>query len=160
MGWNMSNILVNEAIANKNAGGSDPELAGRVTALESDVADLEAAGYVVTDLEPKTLTTTNYEDMTTFKLPAGLYQLMVGVYSEESNKNVTGVKVMTTGNIELNKTENQRPCTIGVFFQTEETSYKVQVKGTSTPTVKGFYMIKKLADYVAPEQNTRKGGKK
>jgi len=153
MGWNMSNILVNEAIANKNAGGSDPELAGRVAALE-------AAGYVVTALESKTLSTTNYEDMTTFKLPAGLYQLMVGVYSEESNKTVTGVKVMTTGNIELNKTENQRPCTIGVFFQKEETTYKIQVKGTSTPTVKGFYMIKKLADYVAPEQNTRKGGKK
>ena len=160
MGWNISNILVNEAIANKNAGGSDPELAGRVTALEADVSDLEAAGYTVADLESKTLSSTNYEDMTTFKLPAGLYQLIVGVYSEDSAKPVTGVKVMTTGNLELNKMENYRPCTIGSFFQTEETTYKVQVKGTGTPTVKGFYMIKKIADYVPPASNTRKGGKK
>ena len=153
MGWNMSNILVNEAIANKNAGGSDPALAGRVTALE-------AAGYVVTDLEPKTLSTTSYEDMSTFKLPAGLYHLFIGVYSEASAKNVTGVKVLSTGNVEMIKAENYRPCAVGVFYQTEETTYKVQVKGSSTPTVKGFYMIRKLADYVPPTKNTRKGGNK
>lgn len=136
---------VEEAI--KNAGGSS-ELTARVDALE-------AAEYTVTMFEPKTLSSTNYEDYATLKIPAGLYQLIVGAYSEESNKNVTGIKVMTTGNIELNKTENQRPSTIGAFFQKEETSYKVQVKGTGTPTVKGFYMLKKLADYVAPEQNNR-----
>lgn len=159
MGWNISNILVNEAIANKNAGGSDPELAGRVTALEADVADLEAAGYTITNLESKTLSSTNYEDMSTFKIPAGLYQLVVGVYTEDSTKYATGIKILTTGNIELNKFENARPCSIGTFFQTEETTYKVQVRGISGAIVNGFYMIKKIADYVPPVQN-KKGGKK
>lgn len=136
---------VEEAI--KNAGGSS-ELVARVDALE-------AAEYVVTMFEPKTLSSTNYEDYATFKIPAGLYQLEVGVYSEDAAKPVTGIKVMTTGNLELNKAESYRPCTIGALFQTEETTYKVQVKGTSTPTVKGFYMLKKLADYVAPVQDNR-----
>lgn len=143
---------VEEAI--KNAGGSS-ELAARVGALEESVDALEAAGYSVSMLEPKALTTTNYEEYAEIKIPAGLYQLEVGAYTEDAAKNVTGVKVMTTGNLELNKMENYRPCTIGTFYQTEETTYKVQVKGTGTPTVRGFYMLKKLADYVAPAPDNR-----
>lgn len=52
MGWNVSNILVNEAIANKKGGGSDPVLASRVTALETTVGD-DTSGLVkdVDDLQ-------------------------------------------------------------------------------------------------------------
>lgn len=50
MGWNISNILVNEAIANKKAGGGDME--SRVEALETTVGD-SSSGLVkdVSDLE-------------------------------------------------------------------------------------------------------------
>ena len=51
MAWNISNILVNEAIANKKA-GSGSDLTSRVTALEETVGD-ESSGLVkdVDDLE-------------------------------------------------------------------------------------------------------------
>ena len=51
MAWNISNILVNEAIANKKA-GSGSDLTSRVTALEETVGD-ESSGLVkdVSDLE-------------------------------------------------------------------------------------------------------------
>lgn len=53
MGWNISNILVNEAIANKKAGGGGgSDLSERVSALETTVGD-ESSGLVkdVDDLE-------------------------------------------------------------------------------------------------------------
>lgn len=40
MGWNIPNILVNEAIANKK-GGSDPALAEKVSELETDFEGLD-----------------------------------------------------------------------------------------------------------------------
>ena len=40
MAWNIPNILVNEAIANKKAGGGESDLSERVTVLETNVSDL------------------------------------------------------------------------------------------------------------------------
>lgn len=126
MGWNVSNILVNEAIANKKSGGggSDPTLAGRVTALESTVGDassglvkdvndletetgslddrvtaLEQGGggggdYTAYAFEDKTPTSTAYEDYATITLPAGTYHVIAGVYNGNTTYPTTGIKVL------------------------------------------------------------------
>ena len=126
MGWNISNILVNEAIANKKSGGggSDPTIAGRVTALETTVGDsssglvkdvddletttdnldtrvtaLEQGGggggdYTAYAFEDKTPSGTSYEDYATITLPAGTYHVIAGVYNGSTTYPTTGIKIM------------------------------------------------------------------
>lgn len=76
MAWNISNILVNEAIANKKA-GSGSDLTSRVSALEETVGD-ESSGLVkdVDDLE----TTVGDDTGGLVKGVADLETAMTGVY--------------------------------------------------------------------------------
>ena len=195
MGWNVSNILVNEAIANKKGGGgSDPALASRVTALETTVGDassglvkdvddletetgslddrvtaLEQGGggggdYTAYAFEAKTPTGTSYEDYATITLPAGTYHVIAGVYSASSSYPTTGVRIQTSGGQVCCIGEGsgiQKPCCMGIFYQEASTDYKVQIRGNSSGgATNGYYLVKKLADYTPPNNNTRKGVKK
>lgn len=186
MSWNVSNILVNEAIANKKAGGgggSDPALAARVTALEKDVDDLETetssldgrvtaleqgggsgGDYTAYAFEAKTPTGTNYEDYSTITLPAGAYHVVAGVYSANASYPTTGVRIQTFGGQVCCIGEGsgiQKPCCMGIFYQEESTTYKVQIRGNASGgATNGYYLVKKLADYTPPNNSTRKGVKK
>lgn len=187
MGWDMSNILVNLSSNGGGGGGSDPELASRVTALETTVGDasgglvkdvddletetdaldtrvtaLEQGGgggeYTVVPLEPKTPSSTNYEDFATITLPAGNYHVIAGVYNGSDTYPTTGIRIYD-GSLLCCQTEAtgmHNPCCMGFFSNSAEKTYKIQIRGNSSGgATGGYYMYKSVPAYT-PTNNTRK----
>ena len=161
MGWNMSNILVNETIANKK-GGTDPELAGKVTALEADVTDLEAAAYKLTDVAEKELTGTNYEDMAEITLKAGVYHIIASATNTVTSPGITGIRFADSTMSLVESVVTGLIKSVDMIYATDsQKTIKVQTKGSANcKNVKTWVLVAKVGDVTPPVQNTRKGGKK
>lgn len=178
MAWNISNILVNEAIANKKA-GSGSDLTSRVSALEETVGD-ESGGLVkgVDDLETtvSSLDPNIYSTTETKIGKWGASDLYRKVYNIASLGNNTTVTIDL--DIDLSKVTVK-----DVHGIAQSTGYVLPLpfSGGGTNSVEvgidrsqsKIYIItlKNLSDFSAeiyieytknpaPEQNTRKGGKK
>lgn len=161
MGWNVSNILVNEAIANKK-GGTDPELAGKVAALEADVTDLEAVAYKLTDVAEKELTGTNYEDMAEIALAAGVYHIIASATNTVTSVAITGIRFADSTTSVLESVVTGLVKSVDMIYATDaQKTIKVQVKGSANcKNVKTWILVSKVGNITPPAQNTRKGGKK
>lgn len=155
MGWNVSNILVNEAIANKKAGGSDPELAGKVAALE-------AAAYKLTDVAEKELTGTNYEDMAEITLAAGVYHIIATATNTVTSVAITGIRFADGTTSLLESVVSGLIKSVDMIYATDaQKTIKVQTKGSANcKNVKTWILVSKVGDVTQSAQNTRKGGKK
>ena len=156
MGWNVSNILVNEAIANKKAGGSDPELSGKVAALE-------AAAYKLTDVAEKELTGTNFEDMAEITLKAGVYHIIATATNTVTSTAITGIRFADGNTSLLESVVTGLIKSVDMIYSTAaQKTIKVQAKGSATcKNVKTWILVSKVGDVTPPAQNnTRKGGKK
>ena len=161
MGWNVSNILVNEAIANKK-GGTDPELAGKVAALEADVTALESVAYKLTDVAEKELTGTNYEDMAELTLAAGVYHIIATAMNTVTTVAITGIR-FADGTTALSQSVSDGLVkSVDIIYATDsQKTIKVQTKGSvNCKNVKTWILVAKVGDVTPPAQNTRKGGKK
>lgn len=190
MGWNISNILVNEAIANKKAGGGGgSDLSERVTALEETVGD-ESSGLVedVDDLDDRvtalenaggsdytygsdTFTTgtsaTSYTEAKSLTFTGGgVYHLIAAIGGSDATKNVGGVQLQNnSGTVIAQATGMSNAASVATIeaildFGSSDATVKIAGKGTASQTFSVYWMYKKLADAPAPAENTRKGGKK
>lgn len=153
MGWNMSNILVNEAIANKK-GGTDPELAGKVAALE-------AAAYKLTDVAEKELTGTSFEDMAEITLAAGVYHIIATATNTVTSTAITGIRFADGNTSLLESVVTGLIKSVDMIYATDaQKTIKVQTKGSANcKNVKTWILVSKVGDITPPVQNTRKGGK-
>ena len=161
MSWNVSNILVHEAIANKK-GGTDPELAAKVAALEADVTELEGAAYKLTDVAEKELTGTSYEDMSEITLAAGVYHIIATAMNTVTSVGITGIRFADGANGLTESVATGLLKSVDMIYATDaQKTIKVQTKGSANcKNVKTWILVAKVGDVTPPAQNNRKGGKK
>ena len=154
MSWNISNILVNEAIANKNAGGSDPEISGKVAALE-------AVAYKLTDVSEKELTGTVYEDMAEVTLEPGVYHIIASATNTVASYVITGIRFADGSTVLLESTVNGNVKSVDMIYAVDsQKTIKVQTKGNANcKNVKTWILVSKVGDITPSVQNTRKRGK-
>ena len=171
MAWNISNILVNEAIANKKS-GSGSDLTSRVTALEETVGD-ESSGLVkdVSDLET-TVSTLDPNHYSTEEIKVGKWGTQ-DLYRKEFTGNMPS-------NTEIDVSTGLSDITIRHMWGTTEDDIGFGTLPFAAAHPRGFYYKKAtnainiytteattgtysiILEYTknpVPEQNNRKRGK-
>ena len=167
MGWNMSNILVNEAIANKKAGGGS-NLDTRVSALETSVSALETE---VSELYPNVYSETEtpvgkWKNETLYRklVPTGALPSIGSGDIASGLTNITihnlyGCVSSTTRAFNIQKSAAQAVSDgIELTYDYELNVIRISV-GTDRSSYSGDIVIEYTKNPV-PEHNTRKGGKK
>lgn len=166
MGWNMSNILVNEAIANKKSGGGGSSLDTRVATLETSVSALETE---VSGLDPNVYSTT--EEKIGKWGNDDLYRLKIDVSALPNNTTLLVGDALTNCVIRklygtAHSTEYDLPIpypagtnTFIIELYFDKTSNKVAI---ATKTDRTGYTAEIIVEYTKNSvQDTRKkGGKK
>jgi hypothetical protein len=176
MGWNMSNILVNEAIANKKSGGGGGEIEGRVSALEKTVSDLDTISSSNFDLVSAETEVGTFKGEKRYRRIVEFGPITPTVNTDtdivllEDNTIKDVIKIegnFTTGNdqcqLPLVATLNS-PWYSRVYYRGEDEDpnrahrFYLQFKVHTTSVIKGFAILYYTKQ--APTNNKRKGGKK
>ena len=113
------------------------------------------SGYTDTAIEEHTFEANNtYETIATISVPAGVYHVIAGIYTDNATYPANYLKFMDNSLtcIEVGGSGWQNPCLQSVFNGgTAGKTITLQAKGNTVGKCSGFIMMRKLAD--APSNN-------